>query len=232
MSVRENIPRKEELKQIAIADLVLTFAFALALSGGLFGISSTRFILIIPIAFVAVTLSFVLHELMHKYVAQHYGAIAAFRTSRMGLIITLGTSLFGFLFGIPGATVIYTSSFSKRQNGLTSLAGPLTNFAVFAVFFIIYLMVNHATYIGLLAEFVMFISILLAFFNMLPIMPLDGAKVLYWNRQVYGASLGAILVLMGIAYYALFQSIAGLIIEIFFMLFIAVFFSMFYRNVL
>ncbi len=230
--MRQNISHSEEIKQIAIADLVLTLAFSLAMEGGVFGLRSSAFIFILPIAFVAVTLSFVLHELMHKYVAQHYGAIAAFQTSRMGLLITLGTSLFGFLFGIPGATVIYANTFTKRQNGITSLAGPLTNFAVFAVFFVLYIFATPLTYLAYMAEFVMFISILLAFFNMLPIMPLDGAKVLYWNKRVYMASMGVIFVLMAFAYYSLFKSITGLIIEIVFMLFIAIFFSFFYRNVL
>ena len=231
MQFRPNITRTEEVKQIAMADAALTIAFSIALAGGIFGNLGDAIVLL-PIAFVAVTLSFVLHELMHKYVAQHYGAIAAFQTSPMGLIITLGTSIFGFLFGIPGATVIYTNSFTVKQNGVTSLAGPLTNFAVFAVFFVIFIFAPAHTYFSTLASIVMFISILLAFFNMLPIMPLDGSKVLRWNRKVYFSSLGVIMVLMGIAYYSLSQSIKGMVIEVIFMLFIAVFFSLFYRNVL
>ncbi len=231
MQFRPNITRTEEIKQIAMADAALTVAFSIALAGGIFG-NLGNAVVLLPIAFVAVTLSFVLHELMHKYVAQHYGAIAAFQTSPMGLIITLGTSIFGFLFGIPGATVIYTNSFTVKQNGVTSLAGPLTNFAVFAVFFVIFIFAPANTYFSTMASIVMFISILLAFFNMLPIMPLDGSKVLRWNRKVYFSSLGVIMVLMGIAYYSFFQSIKGMVIEVIFMLFIAVFFSMFYRNVL
>ncbi|OJI07502.1 MAG: hypothetical protein BK997_02715 [Candidatus Micrarchaeum sp. ARMAN-1] len=231
MQFRPNITRTEEIKQIAMADAALTIAFSIALSGGIVG-NFNHVIALLPMAFVAVTLSFVLHELMHKYVAQHYGAIAAFQTSTMGLLITLGTSIFGFLFGIPGATVIYTNSFTVKQNGVTSLAGPLTNFAVFAVFFAIFIFTPALPYVNMLAALVMFISILLAFFNMLPIMPLDGAKVLRWNRKIYLSSLGVITVLMGIAYYSLFKSVKGMVIEIVFMLFIAVFFSMFYRNVL
>ncbi len=232
MQFRPNITRTEEIKQIAMADAALTVAFSIALAGGIIKGNIGYAVVLLPIAFVAVTLSFVLHELMHKYVAQHYGAIAAFQTSQMGLLITLGTSLFGFLFGIPGATVIYTNSFTVKQNGVTSLAGPLTNFAVFAVFFVIFIFAPAHTYFSTMASIVMFISILLAFFNMLPIMPLDGSKVLRWNRKVYFSAFGVIMVLMGIAYYSFFQSIKGMVIEVIFMLFIAVFFSMFYRNVL
>ena len=126
----------DELKEIVLADVVLILAFTLTLTGGItlaFRSSSAidLFMLYLPIVAVGVTLSFVLHELMHKFVAQRYGAVAGFRSSPIGLAITLITGAFGFLLGIPGATMIYTQSFTKRENGIVSLAGPLTNFAVF-----------------------------------------------------------------------------------------------------
>jgi len=126
----------EELKEIVLADVVLILAFTLTLTGGItlaFRSSSAidLFMLYLPIVAVGVTLSFVLHELMHKFVAQRYGAVAGFRSSPIGLAITLITGAFGFLLGIPGATMIYKQSFTKRENGIVSLAGPLTNFAVF-----------------------------------------------------------------------------------------------------
>src|SRR5271157_1329630 len=135
MQIREHVNVAHEIKEIAIADLVLIFAFSLTFVGGVFGFaqgafSLSDFLLLVPIVAMAVTLSFVLHELMHKFMAEHYGAIAGFRTSYPGLMITFITGMFGFLIGIPGATVIYASTFTKRQNGIVSLAGPLTNFAV------------------------------------------------------------------------------------------------------
>ena len=138
MAFRYNLSASEELKDIIVADIVLVVAFSLALSGGVAniisgGASVGSFLLLLPIAALAVTLSFVLHELMQKFVAQHYGAVAGFRYSASGLVITLLTGAFGFLLGIPGATMIYASRFTKRENGIVSLAGPLTNFAVFVV---------------------------------------------------------------------------------------------------
>src|SRR5271157_2398214 len=134
---RERLGLSKELEDIIIADVALSFAFTMVFSGGLFGISSGAGALVslFVISLVAVTLSFVLHEMMHKLAAQHFGAIAAFRKSDNGLMITLLASLFGFLIGIPGATVIYTNNFTKREEGYVSLAGPLTNLVVFAVFF-------------------------------------------------------------------------------------------------
>ena len=220
-----------EIRDILIADAVLTLAFTITLSGGIFGLAGSSskaaslFITLLPIAFVGVSLSFVLHEMMHKFVAQRFGAFAAFRTATNGLAITLITSLFGFLLGIPGATVIYTNSFTKRQNGLVSLAGPLTNFAVFAVFAAALVIFNppSQSYWGFALDFIMFISILLAFFNMLPIYPLDGSKVLAWNPGVYALAMGTIFVLI------LFTKLIP-IGSILFMIVIAVMLSLFYRR--
>ncbi|MDE1856441.1 MAG: hypothetical protein KGH49_04395, partial [Candidatus Micrarchaeota archaeon] len=170
-----NVVNSAELRDLLIADIVLSLAFAVAMSGGISAISHSNVSVfyLLPLTFVAVSLTFVLHELMHKFVAQHYGAIAAFRTSTNGLAITLITSFLGILIGIPGATVIYTNSFTNRQNGIVSIAGPLTNFAIFAIFFAAgYLLIPHYlagfsvsasnTYLENLLYFVPFISILLA----------------------------------------------------------------------
>ena len=70
---------------------------------------------LLPIAALGVTVNFVLHELMHKFFAQRYGAIAEFRMFYTGLIITIFTSLFGFLLGMPGATMIYTQGSRRRR---------------------------------------------------------------------------------------------------------------------
>jgi Peptidase family M50. len=230
--LRENSTLKREVKDILTADIVLSIAFTLAILHGFFGFNSKfpyRFAYFFPIMFIVVTLSFVLHEMMHKFVAQHYGAIAGFRTSMNGLIITLGSSFFGFLLGIPGATVIFAHNFTKKENGLVSLAGPLTNFVVFAAFLTLSVIIGNGmgTYIGTLLEYGMFISILLAFFNMLPIMPLDGSKVLMWDKRVYIATEGVIFVLLAIT-----VGLALTFEYLFIMVMIALLFSVFYRGIL
>ncbi|MGC8495863.1 MAG: site-2 protease family protein [Candidatus Micrarchaeia archaeon] len=230
--LRENIDAKLEAKEIIIADIALIFAFTMTLDGGIEGMANassfiSHFIYLLPIVALGVTLSFILHELMHKFVAEHFGAVAAFRSSTMGLMITVTTGFFGFLLGIPGATMIYTNRFTKHEEGIVSIAGPLTNFAVFAFFLALLILsgVQRGSYLYNAFSFTIFISILLAFFNMLPIPPLDGSKVLAWNKNAYMISMGIIFVLM-----FLFTGIP--ITSIIFMIFIALMFSMFYRNVL
>lgn len=233
-----------ELKEIVVADAVLIFAFTLTLVGGItlaFRNSQavSLFVLYLPIVAIGVTLSFVLHELMHKFVAQRYGAVAGFRYSTMGLAITLITGAFGFLLGIPGATMIYAQNFTKRENGIVSLAGPLTNFAVFAgalglgivlspLFFQYSLGSSIAipasqAYLFAALRFTMFISLILAFFNMLPIVPLDGSKVFAWNLPIYAIVMAGILSLIWA--FSLLSTFTLL-----YMLAIALLLSVFYRR--
>jgi len=134
---------------------------------------------------------------MHKFVAMHYGAWAEFRTWPAGLVITLVSSVIGFLIGIPGATYIFSDSFTKRQNGVVSLAGPATNLAIFFVFAAIGLVIGTShSYLTAAVGLVTFISLWLGFFNMLPIFPLDGSKVLAWDFRVYIPTMILIVALL------------------------------------
>ncbi len=229
MNVRQNLSLRMEIKDIVIADIVLTVAIAFTLDGGVFSAGGQGFlgslVLLLPISAVGVTLSFVLHELMHKFVAQHYGAVAGFRSSRSGLLITLFTGVAGFLLGIPGATMIYAHAFTKRQNGIVSIAGPLTNFVIFLAFLGFLFLGRPAGYLLQMTQIVIFISIILAFFNMLPIFPLDGSKVLAWNPYIYIVTMGVIFVLT-----VVFTGIS--LVEIVVIFIIALFFSAFYRNIM
>lgn len=227
---------REEIEDIIIADIVLSFGFALVLSGGLGGASANRlsFISLLPITFMAVTLSFVLHEYMHKFVAQRFGAIAAFRKSTNGLIFTIVTALFGVLIGVPGATIIYTNNFTKREEGYVSLAGPLTNFAVFLVFFAIAILytpyLNAHQYYAEAVAITLFISVLLAFYNMLPVYPLDGSKVLRWNKGVFAVMIVLVFIFFYIAALMLRISPISFMIELVFILCLSLAMSMFFSN--
>jgi Zn-dependent protease len=223
------VTSSSEIVNIIIADIVLIVAFSLTRIGGIPGFQGTsgalgQFLYYLPIAAIGVSLSFILHEMMHKFVAQKYGAIAAFRASWSGLAITIVTAAFGFLLGIPGATYIYSNSFSDRENGIVSIAGPLTNLGVFVVFFAIAFVLKPPTnsFLYNVTSFTIFISVLLAFFNMLPINPLDGSKVLRWNKPVYIVVMVSIFALL-----VIFTSVG--ILDILVIVGIALFFSLFYR---
>jgi len=86
--------------------------------------------------------------------------------------------------------------------------------------------VYKLSFIQNMLNMILFISIVVAFFNMLPIFPLDGSKILRWSKHVYFATL------LATSSSSYFIPIISFIIWLFFMLLIAYIFSTFYRGLL
>jgi len=179
---------QKEVRDILIAWAALALAFTIAYGGGVSGsrlLSGRGFVELFFVAFVAVGSGFVLHELMHKFTAERYGYWAEFRMWVMGIVLALITSTLGFIFAAPGATYIQGTNVTDKQNALISLAGPATN-VVIAIGFLLL----GAVGTGLLGEVGLVgfpVNLFLATFNMLPVMPLDGAKVFHWNKVIWVA---------------------------------------------
>lgn len=180
-----------EITEICISMLVLSLALFVALEGldSLFT-DFNSLIINLGIILIALGFGFVFHELGHKFVAQYYGAQAEFRMWPMGLILAFGMAvLIGIIFAAPGAVYIYAERITKKQNGLISLAGPFVNFTlsiIFLVSFIILLPILGAGSILIRLSFIGWnINAVLGFFNMLPIGPLDGGKIMHWNFFVW-----------------------------------------------
>lgn len=194
---------KEELRELGIAVLVLTVAFAYSMSnGGLIykgieDIDIGTFLVYLPIAFFAVSTAFALHELAHKILANIYGYPAAFSYSRQGLIFAVVMSIFlGFFIALPGAVFIYGYP-TKKENGVISLAGPLTNLVIGVLSLTagVGMWLTFGFYNGVpesifgflftIFSLVGFVNIFLGAFNMIPVMPFDGAKIWKWSKVVY-----------------------------------------------
>jgi Zn-dependent protease len=175
-----------EVRDILIAWAALSLAFTIAYSGGINGgaaLFGGGLLQTFFVAFVAVGSGFVLHELMHKFTAERYGYWAEFRMWVMGIVLALITSTLGFIFAAPGATYIQATNISDRQNGIISLAGPATNVVIAFVFLLVG---NVGTGIFVEIGFIgLNVNLFLALFNMLPLMPLDGAKVFRWSKPIW-----------------------------------------------
>lgn len=199
---------REETKHLLISLLVLTLSFSFVLSNWtMFNIANETalFLLVwyMPIALLAATTAFILHELSHKVVAQRYGMWAEYRYNKQGLLFALFFSfLVGIVWAAPGA--VYISGYpTNEQNGKISIAGPALNIAVAAAFLGLSL-VTGSLFIYIVARVVCFINIFLAAFNMLPLqmLNLDGHKVLRWNLHVFVLTYVAIIAL-GILYFTI-----------------------------
>ena len=181
----------KEKKDLWISALLISAAFAILLSGGariLFSFNREIFVLF-GAAFMTAGLGFILHELMHKFVAQSYGLNAEYRAFYPMLFLMLLLSFAGFIFAAPGAVFIHGSGLTRKRNGKISLAGPMTNLILAIVFLFLVLAFGTAGAIGSILSFGLSINSLLAAFNMIPVMPFDGAKVLVWSKGVYFATL-------------------------------------------
>ena len=181
---------EKEKWDLLIAWIALSIAFGLSFarnSGLLFSFATS---------FLGVGTGFIFHELGHKFAGIHYGASAGFRKwdLGLGLALLLGAmsffNVFGFIFAAPGATYIYSEHISRKQNGIISLVGPAINIALAIALFLLSIFSAIFFPSGLIAGVLLFAAIInlyLAFFNMLPIPPLDGSKVIVWNPIIWGA---------------------------------------------
>ncbi len=180
----------QEKKDLIVSWLTLSLAFAVMINPVFFNITSL--IISIPIALVAVGTGFVLHELAHREAAKHYGFHSEFRAWYGGLAIAVGLAVVTqgqFLFAAPGATYFVGENVSRKQNGIISVAGPVTNLIVGLILVVIGSLFTD--FIQLILVKAGLINFMFAAFNMIPLYPLDGAKVLEWKPLLW---VGVILV--------------------------------------
>lgn len=158
-------------------------------------------LLLLVITIVGIAMAIILHEVAHGYVADKLGDPTARVEGRLTLnpfphIDPIGTIIVPLIFLLSPLHLIfgwakpvpidpYNLRSPKKDLLLISLAGPATNliFAIIlSVFFRILILIfpGEASYILFTNLFVSIIgtNILLAVFNLIPIHPLDGGKIL------------------------------------------------------
>lgn len=179
---------EEELIDLLHAWAAISFAFAVVLSGGIQNLGP-QFVPNLIVSAIAVGTAFLFHELAHKIVAQRYGCWAEFRKFNLGLILAVLMSFFGFVIAAPGAVMI-SGLVSREENGKISVAGPLTNICLAILFLILGVVLPQTIkpipfLLNQIIFFGFFINAWLAFFNMIPLPPLDGSKVIAWSLPVW-----------------------------------------------
>jgi len=183
---------------------------------------------VIFVSTVVVASGFRLHELAHKFTAQHCGYLAEYRANLLGLGLAVASAFAGLLIAAPGAVMIsrsrppvqtyiqdsmYGSTVSdpfhreelasqlKREMLLISLAGPMTNIVLAAFFFILGMSgLADGEVWAQAITFALFINLILAAFNMLPFGPLDGKKIFDGDRRVW-ALIGLPVILIALPIY-------------------------------
>ena len=189
----------KEIRDLIISFIVIALGFTILYSNG----DYSNIGLVFPIVMIGVGAGFIFHELGHKFVAMHYGYYAEYELWPTGLIIALVSSFFGFIFAAPGAVVIYSNGMEKKTNGIISIAGPIVNIILGLIFFLILVSLGDFAYtetgylVALTCVLGTRINFFLAAFNLLPIPPLDGSKVMAWSVPIWLVTfaIAAILVL-------------------------------------
>ncbi|OYT51236.1 MAG: metalloprotease [Desulfurococcales archaeon ex4484_204] len=176
---------RSEALDLIVSWAVLTIAFGAGylIRGQALGLA---------VSAVAVATAFVFHELAHREVARRYGLVARYRAWYTGLAIALALALItAKLWGLPivlaapGAVVIYAYYGIPPPDVefRVSIAGPLTNLVIGLGLSIASKFLSPpASYY---TDFIGSVNIWLAFFNLLPIPPLDGFKVMRYSVSTW-----------------------------------------------
>ena len=136
-----------------------------------------------------------LHEVSHGYVAYLMGDNTAKDAGRLSLNPIKHIDIMGLLMMVifkvgwakPVPSNMYNFKNPKRGMAVTALAGPVSNLLIAIIFLflygILYLPMNSgSTFVQeilSMVETTAYLSIGLAVFNIIPIPPLDGSKVLF-----------------------------------------------------
>lgn len=185
---------KEEIRDIIISVIALVIIFSWKPFPN-FGLNLS----LIPYSVVIIIVAFLLHEIAHKMMARKFNMAAFYKMWPQGILFGLIFMILGLKFVAPGAVVIHPYRFARwgfrrprpeiatGEMGLIALAGPATNL-FFAIIF--------SLFNGFLFEQLTFINAWLALFNLLPIPPLDGNKVLIWKPWIWGFCIAVALILV------------------------------------
>ena len=139
------------------------------------------------------TSTFILHELAHKIVANHYGFEAEFRLVNLGVLLTFFSVICPIKLVSPGWVVIEGAWYEKAEK--ITLAGPAANI-VFSILFLTASFVLKGGAFSLIMKWGAILNSWIALFNLIPISFLDGKTIFKCERVIWGLFFSASIILM------------------------------------
>jgi len=193
-----------------------------------------EFLLVMVIFFFALTI----HEYAHGWIAYKKGDPTAFYSGRLTLnplahidpvgtvifpivllIMTQGKFTFGWAKPVP---INYQALNNPKKDILwVGLAGPLANIAFALVLSLLVRMLGYGTFLHQIITTGIFINLLFAVFNLIPIPPLDGSRVVmgllppdlayeYSKLEQFGFIILILLLVLGLIHKIVLPIVIGI----------------------
>jgi Zn-dependent protease len=196
---------QKEVKHIGVAAaLVLGIGISIGLYGNYFGGFIPQWTWDMMAVFaVFMTVSFLVHEVAHKIMAQKAGMWAEFRLTTWGAVLTLVSVFLPFKMISPGAMMIGGTTPSGRDMLKISIAGVITNMIFSSVFLGLGFAFTSSSYVPVLF-FAAYINAFMAIFNLIPFGILDGYKIFSINKLVWVAAFVPSAILTALTYLLIF----------------------------
>lgn len=198
------------------------------------------------LSIIVLLFSVILHEVMHGLIALKFGDTTAQRAGRLTLnpiphIDLFGTILLPALLIFTGSPILFgwakpvpvnPLNFKDIRRGelMVSLAGILANFTLAAISALLFhlfngLPQNFPFLLGAILQFSVKINLVLGVFNLFPIPPLDGSKVLlsllpynlareYQKLERYGFLILILFMMIPLGSSSLLQTILGFFVRL------------------
>jgi len=152
-------------------------------------------ILITLLAIVTLIISIIIHELAHGFVSYSLGDPTPKEAGRLTLNpikhtdplgsiflpLLLVISNIGIIFGWAKPVPIDPRNYKNIRTGwiITAMAGPISNFILFVLMFLILYLFNLGEVAKLIIWYAMAINFVLGAFNLIPLPPLDGFWLIF-----------------------------------------------------